>query len=65
MNPEMRELQNMIPPIGWSDAPVLIVGETSVGKEVLARDVHAHSPRAKRAILKVNCAALPSELVES
>jgi two-component system, NtrC family, response regulator AtoC len=64
-NPEMRELQKLIGPIGWSDAPVLILGETGVGKEVLAREVHARSPRAKKSILKLNCAALPSELVES
>jgi two-component system, NtrC family, response regulator AtoC len=64
-SPRMRELQKLLGPIGWSDAPVLIQGETGSGKEVLAREVHARSPRAKRAILKLNCAALPSELVES
>ena len=64
-NAEMRELQKQIGPIGWSDAPVLILGETGVGKEVLAREMHARSPRAKKSILKLNCAALPSELVES
>jgi two-component system response regulator AtoC len=61
----MREIQRVIGQIGWSDAPVLIQGETGVGKEVLAREVHAQSPRAKKALLKLNCAALPSELVES
>lgn len=64
-NPEMGELQKLIDPIGWSDAPVLILGETGVGKEVFAREVHARSPRAKKPFLKLNCAALPSELVES
>ena len=44
---------------------MLIQGETGVGKEVFARELHAHSPRAKRSFLKLNCAALPSELVES
>jgi len=62
---QMRDLQQLMGPIGWSDAPILILGETGVGKEVLAREVHANSPRAKKSILKVNCAALPSELVES
>ena len=45
--------------------PVLLRGETGVGKEVLARQLHARSPRRDKPFLKVNCAALPSELVES
>jgi two-component system response regulator AtoC len=61
----MRDLEGMVAQIGWSEAPVLILGETGVGKEVFARQLHAHSPRAKKPILKLNCAALPSELVES
>ena len=64
-SPQMRELQNLAAEIGWCEAPVLIVGETGVGKEVIALDLHAKSPRAKKPMLKVNCAALPSELVES
>ena len=64
-SPRMRGLQKLLGQIGWSDAPVLIRGETGVGKEVIAREVHARSPRAKKPILKLNCAALPSELVES
>jgi len=64
-NPQMRELQRLVTGIGWSEAPVLIQGETGSGKEVLARELHAQSPRAKEAFLKLNCAALPSELVES
>ena len=65
VSPRMRELQMLAPSVGWSEAPVLIQGETGVGKEVFARELHACSPRAKRSMLKVNCAALPSELVES
>jgi two-component system response regulator AtoC len=64
-SPRMRELQILAPSVGRSLAPVLIQGETGVGKEVLARQLHAYSPRAKRRMLKLNCAALPSELVES
>ena len=64
-SPGMQELQSLLDCIGWSEAPVLIRGETGVGKEVFARELHARSPRAKRPILKLNCAALPSELVES
>lgn len=65
MNSYMREIQSVLPQIGWSDAPVLIQGETGVGKEVLARELRLHSPRANKPFLKLNCAALPSELVES
>jgi two-component system response regulator AtoC len=61
----MKDVQALLPQIGWSEAPVLIQGETGVGKEVLARELHAHSPRAKKPFLKLNCAALPTELVES
>lgn len=64
-NPKMREIQGMVALVGSSEAPVLIQGETGSGKEVLARELHAHSPRADRIFLKLNCAALPSELVES
>ena len=58
MEPHLRN-------IGASDVPVLVQGETGVGKEVLARQVHGYSARARKMFLKVNCAALPTELVES
>jgi transcriptional regulator with GAF, ATPase, and Fis domain len=58
-------LRNMIPLVALSEAPVLIQGETGVGKEVIARYLHSFSQRARRPFLKLNCAALPSELVES
>ena len=64
-NSRMKELQVVVGQIGWSEVPVLIQGETGSGKEVLARELHAQSPRANRPFLKLNCAALPSELVES
>ena len=64
-NPRMREIQALAGQIGWSEAPVLVQGETGCGKEVIAREFHARSPRAKKLFLKLNCAALPSELVES
>jgi two-component system response regulator AtoC len=64
-SPQMREIQGMLRQIGWSEVPILIQGETGAGKEVLARELHAESPRANRPFLKLNCAALPSELVES
>ena len=61
----MKEIQALVAQIGWSEAPVLIQGETGTGKEVIARELHAQSPRANKPFLKLNCAALPSELVES
>jgi len=64
-SPRMKEIQRLIGQIGWSEVPVLIQGETGTGKEVLARELHAQSPRTDKAFLKLNCAALPSELVES
>jgi len=64
-NPRMKEIHSLVGHIGWSEAPVLIQGETGSGKEVLARELHSNSPRAGKIFLKLNCAALPSELVES
>lgn len=64
-SPSMRKLYAMAASIGSSEPPTLILGETGVGKEVLARHLHALSPRAHKPFLKLNCAALPSELVES
>jgi two-component system, NtrC family, response regulator AtoC len=61
----MKEIQALVANIGWSETPILIQGETGSGKEVLARQLHANSPRAGKIFLKLNCAALPSELVES
>jgi DNA-binding NtrC family response regulator len=51
--------------LGSSDVPVLLRGETGVGKEVLARKLHERSKRVGQPFLKLNCAALPAELVES
>jgi two-component system response regulator AtoC len=64
-NPAIKEIESRVGQIGWSDVPVLIQGETGSGKEVLARRLHAQSARANKPFLKLNCAALPSELVES
>lgn len=60
-----RHLETLLRKIAPTDAPVLILGETGAGKEVIARYLHMHSPRAAKPFLKLNCAALPSELVES
>jgi two-component system response regulator AtoC len=64
-SPKIQVIDGLLRQIGWSEVPVLIQGETGVGKEVLARALHAASPRANKPFLKLNCAALPFELVES
>jgi two-component system response regulator AtoC len=64
-SPFMRQIDTLISQVGSSEVPVLLQGETGVGKEVLAREIHARSARAKKPFIKVNCAALPTELVES
>jgi two-component system response regulator AtoC len=60
-----NKLDQFLKQVGSSEVPVLLQGETGVGKEVLARQIHACSPRARKSFLKLNCAALPSELIES
>jgi len=61
----VKSIEPLLRQIGSSEVPVLIQGETGVGKEVIARQLCAQSPRADKIFLKLNCAALPSELVES
>ena len=61
----MRELQGHASLVARVNLPVLILGESGTGKEVLARYIHSLSPQASRPFLKVNCAAMPSELLES
>jgi two-component system response regulator AtoC len=65
INRGVQKIQSLVAQIGLSEAPVLIQGETGSGKEVFARELHVNSPRANKIFLKLNCAALPSELVES
>jgi DNA-binding NtrC family response regulator len=64
-NPRMRQLARIVKRVAPTDVPILIFGESGVGKEVMARYAHAHSGRARNPFIKVNCAALPHELLES
>ena len=64
-SPAMREVVRTVERIAPSDVTVLITGESGTGKEVIADLVHAFSPRSKSRIIKINCAALPRELIES
>jgi len=61
----MRAIGTMIESIADTDATVLIRGESGVGKDLVARAIHAGSPRRHGPFVKVNCAAIPSELLES
>jgi two-component system NtrC family response regulator len=61
----MREVQKAIGLLADSEATVLILGETGTGKEVVARAIHQHGKRAAKPFIAVNCAAIPSELLES
>ncbi len=64
-SPPMRALMLRAAPIAAADAPVVVLGESGTGKEVLARALHANSPRRARPFVAVNVAALPAELLES
>jgi len=61
----LRDVVRTVERIAPSDVAVLITGESGSGKEVIADLVHAFSPRSKGRIIKINCAALPRELIES
>jgi two-component system response regulator AtoC len=61
----MRGIATVIEQVADSDVTVMIRGESGVGKELVARAIHQRSTRRNRAFVKVNCAALPAELLES
>jgi DNA-binding NtrC family response regulator len=62
---EMRRAFEMADRVAATDSTVLILGESGTGKDLLAQEIHARSPRAGRAYVAVNCAALPETLIES
>lgn len=61
----IRQVCELVRQVGPTDTTVLITGETGTGKELIARAIHEHSRRQDQAIVTVNCAALPPELIES
>ncbi|MGE5543807.1 MAG: sigma 54-interacting transcriptional regulator, partial [Bacillota bacterium] len=60
-----KDLFDLILRVSRVDSTVLIQGESGVGKEVIARELHKHSPRCNQPLIKVNCAAIPETLLES
>jgi len=64
-SPKMRELRKLIQTVAPTDTRALILGESGTGKELVARALHAGSPRAQRPFVAINCAALTETLLES
>ncbi|MCB9481316.1 MAG: sigma 54-interacting transcriptional regulator [Desulfobacteraceae bacterium] len=62
---KMREVYKMISQVSGSNATVLIRGESGTGKELVANSIHYNSPRAEKPFIKINCSALPPNLIES
>jgi PAS domain S-box-containing protein len=63
--PQLLQLLEMLPDVARSDVPVLILGETGTGKEVLAKEIHYQSLRKDALFVRVNCGALPDTLLEA
>ncbi len=61
----LRTVMARVEQVARTDAPVLVLGETGAGKEVVARQIHMRSSRAKGPFLRVNCGAIPQDLVDS
>ncbi len=65
VSPPMKRVFSVLSKVAPTDATVLIMGETGTGKELIAGAIHFNSPRARNSFVKVNCAALPENLLES
>lgn len=61
----LRAVMERVHVVATSDMPVLILGETGTGKEVVARSIHGRSPRRSKPFIRVNCGAIPPELIDS
>ena len=61
----LREVMERVAQVARSDAPVLLLGETGSGKEVVARAIHRQSPRAEGPFIRVNCGAIAADLIDS
>jgi formate hydrogenlyase transcriptional activator len=61
----LRKVLKAVDKVAATDSTVLILGETGTGKELIARAIHKRSPRSSRAFIRVNCAAMPRELIAS
>ncbi len=64
-SPRMRQVADLVQRVAASDATVLVLGESGTGKELIARALHAFSPRRKKPFVAINCAAIPETLLEN
>ena len=64
-SPALKRTLEQVEAVAQTTANVLVLGESGVGKEMIARAIHTNSPRSDRALVKVNCASIPKELFES
>ena len=64
-SPGLRKVMQQIQLVAPTEATVLVTGESGTGKELITRAIHDHSPRKRRALIKVNCSAVPESLFES
>ena len=64
-SPAMRKIYSQIDNIAETDATVLLIGETGVGKDVVARHIHSVSPRSEKPFIKADCSSIPENLIET
>lgn len=64
-SPQMIEIMNLVNQVAATDSTIIIYGESGVGKEIISNEIHQKSKRKNKAFIKVNCGAIPKELLES